>query len=458
MGRAVVVGAGFSGVLAARELLRVGWSVVLIDPGARPGRGLAYGTSAPWHLLNSPVSAMSVEPDLPDDFLHWCRRWDARVEPTDFVPRSWYGEYLTDALLGADTIAPGELIVHRGRVVRIFATSPTTNTVLLADDVVISADIAVLAVGNSQPDERFQVDPGARGTQAYVRDPWAPGALESLPEGKVLLIGTGLTAIDVVLTLAQSGRHPHITAVSRHGLLPEPHRPTQKITLEAPQSTSLAGLMRAIRTKVKETGDWRAVMDGLRPHWNAMWQRLAPVDQQRFLRHLARHWEVHRHRMAPPIAAAVGGLRDDGVLSIKTAELCGITAEPSGSLRAVLKSSKIDSGEYQAIVNCTGPGQLIKADPLVRSLVADGLAQPGPYGLGLDVDEHGALRGRSQRPPSIYTLGPPRRGHLWETTAAPEIRAQARALAIHLIPPTSASRDLGALGSCRADSAYPLPG
>ncbi|GIH11573.1 hypothetical protein Rhe02_96400 [Rhizocola hellebori] len=456
MAQAVVIGAGFSGVLAARELLRTGWSVVLVDPGARPGRGLAYGTNVPWHLLNSPVSAMSIDPDDPDHFLRWCRHRDGSVVGSDFVARGWYGDYLTEALRDADRIAPGELVVHRGRVVRIFEGSSQTLAVLLADDVVVNADRVVLAVGNARPDERFPISEAARASAAYVRDPWAPGALDELPEGPALLVGTGLTAVDVALTLSRTGRHRRITAVSRHGLLPQRHAPAQKITLEAPAGASLAVLLRAIRAKVSEVGDWRAVMDALRPHWNELWRELPEADQRRFLRHLARHWEVHRHRMAPPIAAAIDTLRAEGVLEIGAAEICGIAAESGGGLRATLHTAQ--TAHYAAVVNCTGPGRLVEADPLVRSLIADGLAQRGPHGLGLAVDEHGALIGRSPRPPAIYTLGAPRRGHLWETTAAPEIRAQARALADHLTARRSVAGGFGALGSCRADTAYPLPG
>jgi uncharacterized NAD(P)/FAD-binding protein YdhS len=456
MAQAVVIGAGFSGVLATRELLRTGWSVMLVDPGARPGRGLAYGTNVPWHLLNSPVSAMSIDPDDPDHFLRWCRNRDGAVVGSDFVARGWYGDYLAEALRDTDRLAPGELVVHRGRVARIFEGSSQTLAVLLTDDVVVNADKVVLAVGNARPDERFPISDAARQSPAYVRDPWAAGALDRLPEGEVLLVGTGLTAVDVALTLSRSGRHRAITAVSRHGLLPQRHAPSQKITLAAPKGSSLAGVLRVIRATVAEVGDWRAVVDALRPHWNDLWAGLTEADQRRFLRHLARHWEVHRHRMAPPIAAAIDALREQGMLTIAAAEICGISAEPDGGLRAVLHTSQ--TARYAAIVNCTGPGRLIEADPLVRSLIADGLAMPGQYGLGLAVDHHGALIGRSPRPPAIYTLGAPRRGYLWETTAAPEIRAQARALADHLIARRSLAGGFGALGSCRADTAYPLPG
>lgn len=433
VGEAVVVGAGFAGVMASRELLRAGWRVILVDPGARAGRGLAYSTTAPWHLLNSQVGAMSVEPDDPDDFLRWCRGRDASVEAGSFVSRAWYGDYLSAALARADSL--GELTVHRGRVVRLFDGSQ--RVALLDNDVVIKVDIAVLALGNAPPSRPFEVDPQMR---HFVDDPWKADALRGVPAGPVTLIGSGLTAVDVALTLARSGRHRQITMVSRHGMLPKVHAQARRIVVGRPGQRTLRGLLRAVRQLAEHTGDWRAVMDGLRPHWNDMWLSLSPADQERFLRHAARHWEVHRHRMAPPVAAEIDRLIERGVLRVHAGRV-----------------DRVEPGEH-GVINCTGPGNLLRTDPLVRSLVADGLARPGPHGLGVDVDEHGELIRPNGELTSIFTLGAARKGRLWETTAAPEIRAQARALAVHLLPRRSPIEPPGALGSCRADTAYPLPG
>ncbi|WP_155374402.1 FAD/NAD(P)-binding protein [Catellatospora vulcania] len=448
MGIAVVVGGGCSGVLATRELLRTGWHVVMVDPGARPGRGLAYSTAAPWHLLNSPAAAMSADPDQPEDFLRWCRQRDPRTGPADFVPRSWYGDYLTEVLRAADETAQGRLTVQRGRVARIFEPSGGGGplTVLLTDDVVIPADRVVLALGHPAPSAPARLDAAAARSGAYVADPWRAGALDGLPEGPILLIGTGLTAVDVALTLADAGRHD-LLAVSRHGLFPQPHRrPGTAAAASAQAATvaalpellaagSVAGVLRSLRRLAADTGDWRAVLDALRPHWDALWQSLPEPGQHRFLRHLARYWEVHRHRMAPAVADSITALRESGSLRVRAAELCGIEAADEG-VRVVLRErhgGAITAPTFAAVVNCTGPGRLVESDPLVRALVAEGMARPGPYRLGLDTDAHGALLRRDgSAHPALWTLGPTRRGVLWETTAAPEIRTQARGLAVAL--------------------------
>ncbi|MEV0271769.1 FAD-dependent oxidoreductase [Hamadaea sp. NPDC050747] len=430
MAVAVVVGGGFSGVVAARELVRTGWSVIMVDPQARPGRGVAYSTAARWHLLNSPVSAMSVDPDRPEDFLEWCRRRDPHTEGSDFVARGWYGDYLTEALRAVDEVAPGKLTVHRGTVSRIFEASHAGLTVLLTDGVVLTADAVVLAVGNPAPRHPIAAGDDVRRLSAYIHDPWQEDVLAGVADGPVLLIGTGLTAVDVALSLADR----EITAVSRHGLLPRAHAPSVRREVAPPPATSVATLLHWVRAQAATTGDWRGVMDGLRPHWDRMWRRLPEHEQRRFLRHVARYWEVHRHRMAPQVAASIQARRRDRSFRVRAGEVCGLRPLPDGRIEAVIRGhGGIDTKAYAAVINCTGPGRLTDRDPLVRSLVADGLAAPGPHELGLAVDEHGTVSGRSHRAPALFALGSARRGRLWETTAAPEIREQARALALHLL-------------------------
>ena len=59
--------------------------------------------------------------------------------------------------------------------------------------------------------------------------------------------------------------------------------------------------------------------------------------------------------------------------------------------------------------------------------------RPHPLALGLDTAADGAVRdARGRASETLFALGPLRRGELWESTAVPEIRAQAHALARHL--------------------------
>src|SRR5947209_3768737 len=91
-----IVGGGASGTLVAIQLLRQArppFSIVLVERAGQIGRGVAYSTREPDHLLNVPAGKLSALPDVPDHFARW-----AGASERAFVPRARYGEYLERTL------------------------------------------------------------------------------------------------------------------------------------------------------------------------------------------------------------------------------------------------------------------------------------------------------------------------------------------------------------------------
>ncbi|GAA2603460.1 FAD/NAD(P)-binding protein [Paractinoplanes durhamensis] len=411
-GRTVaVVGGGASGVLATRELLRGGDRVALIEPD-EPGGGLAYGTARPWHLLNSRAGAMSADPGDPGHFARW-----AGCSTAEFRPRAEYGRYLRDVF---GTLSGVEVIQER-------ATGLSAHGVALESGREVRADEVVVATGNPAA-----AQPAARPDHPdYIPDPWRPGVLDAIPSDvPVLLVGAGLTAIDVVLTLTADGRRDApITAVSRRGQLPLAHTPLPAPPFAPPLDArhTLRDLVRIVRAEAEKAGDWRAVVDGLRPNIDQIWGSLTNEEQEQFLRHLARPWECHRHRMAPSVGATIDALREEGRFEVRAGGIRSMTAPPPGGLLVELEAGVQWFG---AVVNCAGPGRLpAAAGSFAGSLLDAGHARVGPHGLGLDIDPDGRLIGADGKArEGLWLIGPLRRGAQWETTAVPEIRAQAHAL------------------------------
>ncbi|HET6483857.1 MAG TPA: FAD/NAD(P)-binding protein [Actinoplanes sp.] len=414
-----IVGGGCAGVLATRELLHgTDDDVVLIEPD-EPGGGLAYGSARPWHLLNSRAGAMSADPDDPGHFARW-----AGCSPDDFRPRAEYGRYLRSVFASVAAEHGDRLTVRRSH-----AAGLTADGVQLADGQQVRVRSVVVATGNPAPAQPAAVPDHPD----YVADPWVKGVLEAIPSDvPVLLVGAGLTAIDVAMTLtAERDRDAPITAVSRRGQLPLTHTAVAAppIGLRLDDCATLRDIVRAVRAEAARAGDWRAVVDGLRPYLDELWTAFTPDEQDAFLRHLARPWECHRHRMAPQVGARVAELRDEGRLEVRAGGVRSLSAPPAGGLLVELEAGVQWFG---AVVNCAGPGRLPAATgTFVGSLLAAGQARVGPHGLGLDIDASGRLVGADGRvQPDRRLIGPLRRGAKWETTAVPEIRAQARNLAI----------------------------
>lgn len=446
-----IVGAGFSGTLLALHLLRhcpAPTQVVLIERSARFGGGQAYSTGNASHLLNVPAGRMSAFHNNPLDFLEWLRaqppgsQGAADPTPECFVSRRSYGAYVRD-LLKRELRRPGlgnRLTLVRGEATRL-AESAGTLEVTLDRDRRLSAGIVVLTVGNLPPEPPHLGNAAFYDGPLYRPDPWAPDALDGLdPDTPVLLIGTGLTMVDMVVSLLDRGHRGRIHALSRRGLLPQRHA-GPSAAVEAPAlPTRLVPLLRAIRHAARRAGPdaWHGVIDGLRPFTVDLWQALSPEDRQRFLRHLRRWWDVHRHRMASAVAERLDAARAGGQLEVHAGWLRELAARPDGRAQALYLSrgnGRPEQVSAARVINCAGPG----ADyarvrhPLVRSLLGDGLVRPDPLRLGLDVTGSCATLNRegaiSRR---LFAAGPITKGAFWEITAVPDIRRQCEALAMHV--------------------------
>jgi uncharacterized NAD(P)/FAD-binding protein YdhS len=430
--RIVVIGGGASGVLMVLHLLRRSATarIVLLEKTDLLGCGVAYGTRDPAHLLNTRVSSMSAYADDPDHFLTWLRaEVDPNACPFSFVSRAVYGQYLAASLATAE--GRDRLTCRRGEAVRV---SPAQDGVLvrLADGHVLSADHVVLATGHALP----KADPGNG-----ITLPWGQGALPD-PDSDVLLVGTGLTMVDQVLTLLAAGHRGRIEAVSRRGLLPQVHADAgpamiaeSELPLGAPASVLMHWLRARVAVTVAQGGDWRSVVDGLRPHVQRLWQAMDTDARTRFLRHACTWWEVHRHRLPPCSAQRLEKARAEGRLTLRRAAFLGAARSPDGTTLVRLRPTGASGDELRSfdhVVDCPGirrdPER--NAAPVIRQMLRDRLAHVDPLRLGIVVD----ARARVLRPdgtvlPGIHAIGPVSRSAFWEITAIPDIRVQASWLA-----------------------------
>ncbi|WP_343610514.1 FAD/NAD(P)-binding protein [Novosphingobium sp.] len=427
----VVVGAGFSGTLLAINLVRQGARVVLVErDGGHFAKGVAYGTRQVGHLLNVRASNMSAFPEDPDHFLRWlgCDSGPERGEKASrFVPRPTYGHYLHEQLMAALSASPELLTIRQGEA-RDAERSADGITLHMADGELLEARALVMASGNFPPAMlRVLADLPAPLLQA---DPWAPDALEGLgPDAHVLLVGAGLTAVDMAISLDRAGFAGRITALSRRGLLPRAHAlegPAVK-PVERPAERG-AALLHRLRERARQV-DWREAVDELRPHTQALWRLHDREQQARLLRHLRPWWDVHRHRLAPPVAERVAQMRGEGRLSVVAGRILSVEHQ-GDQAQLVWRPRGQDEPRAMAvdrILLCTGPESDIAlcGDPLLDRLAARGLIRSDRHRLGLDVDHAGRLLDADGAADDrLLAVGPLTRGAFWESVAVPDIRRQ----------------------------------
>jgi len=451
-----VIGGGASGCLVAAQLLRQARGpvrVLLFERMTDVGRGVAYGTACPLHLLNVPAGRMGAFPDDIGGFLQWvlARAGRPGFPPTaaagDFLPRQIYGEYLRDVLTAARAGAAAgvEFTEIKGEVIDIEDESGARR-IRCGDGRSFPADRVVLAIGNLPGEYPIRGYLPFYHTQGYVHVPWRPGALAGIPPGAdVLLVGAGLTAIDLVLELQAGGHKGIIHALSRRGLLPQVHRPAEPyrdFLADEPLPTGILALSRRLRAEVRRAReqeiDWRPVLDSIRPHSPALWRGFSWEERARFMRHLRPFWEVHRHRLAPPVAAKIEEMRQSAQLRFYAGRLTHLQENAQGvearfRLRGTVQSRTL---QVAKVINCTGPRSDYSKyqHPLLINLLARGLIDHDPLALGIRATPQGeVLRYRGEKLGWLFTLGAPLKGDLWECTAMPEIRTQSRDLARTLL-------------------------
>lgn len=425
----VIIGGGVSGALTAYHLTlqHAIAEVIVIDPRPELGLGLAYSTPSLRHLLNVPAGKISALPMEPNHFLHWLQRnVDAEATPMTFAPRAVFGRYIRSLLVTARGITQKQTSVVDLKM------RGNAAVLTLADGGQLWADLVVLATGNFDPAVLPGIENEAVESGAYRHNAWLPDTFEGLAaDAPVTLIGTGLTAVDVLLRLRELGHSGPITAVSRHGVFPQRHAvytPAETKAIPHGTPTTCVAYLRALRCTIASGVEWRAAVDSLRAVTNDLWLALPIVEQKRFRRHLQRRWDVVRHRMAPPIADLIDGEFAAGTLVLREGHLAGVTAGRDGAQVRLRTPAGLESFETARVINCTGPSMNYRRvdSPLLRSLFTQGLATAGPLGGGLDTTRCGSVLSASGQASSIiFNVGPGRLGTLLESIAIPEIREQA---------------------------------
>ncbi len=456
-----IIGGGFSGTMAAVNLARLAdqpLRVTLINSGRPTGRGTAYGTVRPEHLLNVAARNMSAFPDHPNHFLEWLRTRteyagvpDAELRET-FMPRRVYGDYLRSLALHSAWPLDAKARVQTATLeteVSDLQAHGSGARLILADGQTLDADKVLLATGNEPPADLPGHASVAR-HPAWCANPWLDWESRLPATGDIVLLGTGLTTVDAIITLLALDWRGTIHAVSRNGLLPQshfkgtddPHFPPANLDLATLGLDGLVQLLEEHCARLRREGANPAmVVDKLRPHTQRLWQGFTDTERRDFVAKHSARWNVIRHRIAPSIHRQVAGAIESGRLKIIRAGIAGV--KPLGDqvgidLRAA--DGTVTTLAAGLAINGTGPHTRFTAtrSPLLQNLLRRGLAAADAMDMGVRVEPDFAVVGQDgKRSPFLYAMGPLLRGTLWESVAVPELRGQALHVAQSILGTTA---------------------
>lgn len=438
--RVAIIGGGFSGAAVAWHLLRLQPElshIVIIEPRAEIGRGLAYSAADPSHRINVPAARMSLLPDEPDHFNDWliasghldadpaARLADGR----NFPARAVFGEYVH-----AKMEKLGSRIRHVVATAEDVAPTPGGYTIRCSNGVSVDAGAVVLAVCHVPPSAPALLEAVLGGDPRFIANPWTPGVLDAIPrDARVLIVGSGLTMADIVASLDRNGHRGDIVAVSRRGLRSRGHPAAPGDPygdFATDPSRTVRALVRRVREAIREAAregrSWHGVLDQVRLQGPVIWGALPPGERRRLLRHLRPFWDVHRFRIAPQVEAAIDRRAADGRFTLRAASLRGFALE-DGAIAVTLRdrrSGASDTSRFDALVLATGPahGRVFADNPLLGALEAEGLARPDPLRLGIEVDRQSRAVGADGKPRNdLFVAGPLARGTFGELMGLPDV-------------------------------------
>ncbi len=432
----MIIGGGASGVLLAAHLLRSSdpdLRVTLIERNGRFGQGVAYSARHREHRVNVPARGMSAFADDPEHFWRWLQNREPGKHASSwtFVPRRLYGAYLEDVLRQAGKLIAGRLLVLSEEVESLKETKQGVEVVLTNGNS-ISARSAVLAVGHETQPARGR---GIAVTAGSERD------TQLSPDAPVMILGSGLSMVDAWVSLSSAEHAGQITVVSRNGLVPRGHQDEAPLTIDeadVPFGASLTQLTKWFRARVADVesrgGNWRSVLDGLRPYNQRLWQSWPRQQKRQFLRHIRPWWNIHRHRLPPDLHAKLLKAIDSGQVSLVAAEFLAIERD-GDAVQATIRPRGTTTREIVKVArvyDCGGVTVDVRAstNPVIRHLIHSGAARPDIMHIGIDVDDSCALVATdgtiSQR---VRVVGPLTRGRYFEIEAIPDIRVQCAGVA-----------------------------
>jgi uncharacterized NAD(P)/FAD-binding protein YdhS len=417
-----IVGGGASGLLVALNLARKSQDslhITIVEPRNVLGEGIAYSTQDEGHVLNVPAGRMSAFMDHPEHFMQWMG-----CDKNTFAPRRAYARYLQETLQSLD-LSKIKLRHIQDKAISV-AQEGAEWKVVVAGGEELFANAVVLAIGHG---ESFQI-PGVGKdltSKRYLADPWR--LTVSAVDGHLIGIGTGLTFIDHALTHIRRNSTNTVTGISRNGLIPEAHLAHRADPLEVPSIARENP--EEMRRFIEEADDWRAAQDGIRHQLPDIWHRWSEQMKASFLNHDLRWWNVHRHRLAPEIAEEVRLAIDSGRIRVVKSGVSGVKEIDDG---ITVELSTGESLKGDALVNCLGY-RVAGEESLIETLIASGLAQEGPLGLGVKTDypRFNLLDGNGRPQENVFVIGPVLFGERFETTAIPELREQADLIAGQLL-------------------------
>jgi len=450
-----IIGAGFTGIMTAVQLIRKSdeaFEIIVINEKDTFSKGIAFNPYSDKHLLNVITEKMSAFPDVPGHFLDWVmerkdfNKYDRALIANSFLKRNLYGEYLSEIWDSSLQTASDKGIIITVINAVVIELEPFDNgiSIWLSNDKKIKLDKCVIASGNNLPRNPEIRNKLFYETGQYFRNPWKKESVSNVKQDlPVLIIGNGLTMVDTVIGLCEQGFKDKVYSISPNGFNILPHRHNglkySKLTEELPDKPTLKELVDIVYKHIRIVREFgisaEPVIDSLRPFTQKLWKNLTDKEKELFMSRFRHLWGVARHRIPLQLHDRIQNLRIEGKLNIRSGKIIDIISLGENIEVEYFdrKEGKNEKLVVSRVINCTGPETNVMnlEKNFLKNCLMNGIISQDNLKLGIktDIDTFQVIDSKGFPQPNLFTIGSNLKGELWESTAVNELRSQSEKLA-----------------------------
>ncbi len=434
MKKIAIVGFGFCGIMVFGNILKkisaqnnqIKIKFLIFEKNGADAVGAGFSDFNDNYILNVPVKRMSPFEDQPNDFSDFLKENYPTIYEKNgadgFVPRNVYGHFLKklrDDFFQLANALKIEYELIQKTVIDIdegFKIN-TESLIFDADEVVLSSSFVQSKLNYCLNDEKLISPLWSKNSQNFHQKN------NFKIDDKICIIGTGLSAVDVLVGLNAKNFSGKIYAISRRGNFPKAHfLPQNIIPNQVPinfieDSETKTGIMnislkfRKFLRDNKNT-DLRHLIDSIRSKTKSLWHNLDEKNKRIFLKKILPYWNIFRHRVPNSSLEIINKMIKDNRLEIVKSSVKSI--EKSDGKFIIKTSEKTLDCDY--VVNCLGFDFNIKNYPLIQSMVKKNLLKQDL----ILVQSNNA---------KVHLVGGLNIGRDFEITAVPDIRNDANSVA-----------------------------
>ena len=411
----LIIGSGFAGAAMTIHLVEAGVdpkNIIVVGPTIL-GSGNAYGSKHKDYRLNVRSEIMWIHPEKKNEFTNWAKKnikdSQAFHESGNFYRRTDFAIFVHSKL---EKILLKKQLIHKKHLVKkIYKENDGIWVSILCNQEKLTSKNIILATGNPVPTWPCHIEAKAMKRKgALIENPWSGNWVNNIhKKDTILIIGTGLTALDCLSALKSLHHEGQIILISKSGKFPpmqakwerkqNPKWPDEH-NQELLPSTMIKFFKSYLPDSPPSTPKWQSAWEELRLDLNKHWDRISNSGKIKLKNKLYSTWSRFRYRASPHVISAKEYFFNNNQMQFYKGHVKKISLDREGSLLCLFDGGKVIADK---VINCSGKGN----DDLITQIINDKIGAQDIFNETLKVDKNNkVIPVKVDENFGLYMIGP----------------------------------------------------